>query len=126
MTNPRTWEDELLARGETVRPGPGYKCPNCQTPTHAFTIVETPDGWACTTCLAPEPAGSTPLTWNDVRGIRSVFMQSTDWTQLADVPEATRDAWAPLRQRARDVTDEATPEDAIEVLRSLQEQAAAL
>lgn len=40
--------------------------------------------------------------------------------------EATREAWAPIRQRARDVGSEATPEDAMEVLRSLQLQAAAL
>ena len=126
MSNPRTWEDELLSRGEAVRPGPGYKCPACQTPTHAFTIVETPDGWACTTCLAPSPAEQGGLTWNDVRGVRSVFLQASDWTQLPDVPQSTSEAWAPLRQRARDVGSEATPDAAMEVLRSLQQQAAAL
>lgn len=128
MTDLRTWEDELRDRGEPMASGAAYECPNCEQRRHAFAIVQTAAGdWHCSTCEVPPPEPGEPqLTWNDVRGVRSVFLQASDWTQLPDVPQATSDAWAPLRQRARDVGNEATPADAMEVLRSLQEQAAAL
>ena len=34
---------------------------------------------------------------------RNKLLASTDWTQNADVPQATRDLWAPYRQSLRDV-----------------------
>lgn len=124
----RTWEDELRSRDRSVTPGANYKCPSCGQRRHAFAIVQIEDGdWHCTTCNAPDPEPvDEGLTWSDVRGVRSVFLQASDWTQLPDVPESTSAAWAPLRQRARDVGSEATPDAAMEVLRSLQEQAAGL
>lgn len=128
MTALRTWEDELRDRGAAVMRGPAYSCPGCSTPTHAFAIVQVTDGdWACASCALP-PASNEPAgpTWNDVRGVRAVFLQSTDWTQLPDVPDATRASWAPLRQRARDVGAAATPADAMASLRALQEEAAKL
>lgn len=127
MTELRTWEDELREQGKPVTPGAVYRCPHCEAARHAFAIVQDADGeWRCTTCRAPDQPAETALTWNDVRGVRSVFLQSSDWTQLPDVPDSTSAAWAPLRQRARDVGSEANPDDAMEVLRSLQQQAAAL
>lgn len=123
----RTWEDELRARGEPVAAGAAYQCANCGEPRHAFAIVQDEAGdWRCTTCRMQTVPVDTSLTWNDVRGVRRVLLLGSDWTQLPDVPEATREAWAPIRQRARDVGEEATPEDAMEVLRSLQLQAAAM
>ena len=41
-----------------------------------------------------------------VRTDRARRLAATDWTQLPDVPEATRDAWAGYRQRLRDVTEQ--------------------
>ena len=38
-----------------------------------------------------------------VRKKRNKLLVSTDWTQNADVPQATRDLWAPYRQALRDV-----------------------
>ena len=34
---------------------------------------------------------------------RDVLLAASDWTQLPDVPEATREAWAVYRQALRDV-----------------------
>ena len=39
---------------------------------------------------------------------RSVLLLSSDWTQLPDVPEATRDAWTTYRQALRDITNQPT------------------
>ena len=35
---------------------------------------------------------------------RSVLLQLSDWTQLPDVPLATKDQWAGYRQALRDIT----------------------
>ena len=43
---------------------------------------------------------------NAVRADRSARIKSTDWTQLPDVPEATRTLWAEYRQALRDVTSQ--------------------
>ena len=38
---------------------------------------------------------------------RDLMLSSSDWTQLPDVPQATKDAWATYRQALRDVTSQA-------------------
>jgi len=38
-----------------------------------------------------------------VRSQRDRLLAKTDWTQAADVPQATKDKWAPYRQALRDV-----------------------
>lgn len=42
-----------------------------------------------------------------VRSYRYELLVSTDWTQLADVPQATKDLWATYRQSLRDVPQQA-------------------
>ena len=37
------------------------------------------------------------------RSDRNTRIRETDWTQSADVPQATKDLWAPYRQALRDV-----------------------
>jgi hypothetical protein len=39
----------------------------------------------------------------DARRKRAQLLASTDWTQNADIPQATKDKWAPYRQALRDV-----------------------
>lgn len=128
MTDPRTWEDALLARNEPVLPGAAYDCPTCENREHAFAIVETTGGeWQCSACRAPALVDDVPEpTWDDVRGQRRVFLERTDWSQLPDVPEATRAAWAPLRQRARDLTDFPTVADALAALEALLSDSASV
>lgn len=128
MTAPKSWEDVLVERGEPVLPGAAYDCPTCESIEHAFAIVRGPDGeWRCSACRVPDRVDDPPeLDWNDVRGQRAVFLERTDWSQLPDVPEATRDAWRPLRQRARDLTDAPDPAAALELLRALLEDASAV
>lgn len=42
-----------------------------------------------------------------VRARRATALAATDWTQLPDVPEATRVLWQPYRQALRDVPAQA-------------------
>lgn len=44
-----------------------------------------------------------------LRTERDARLLACDWTQLSDVPDATRDAWQPYRQALRDMTDTADP-----------------
>jgi hypothetical protein len=41
----------------------------------------------------------------NIRRIRDQLLVDTDWTQLEDVPQATRDKWKPYRQALRDITE---------------------
>ena len=45
-----------------------------------------------------------PMT---IRQQRNALLASSDWTQAADVPQATKDAWATYRQALRDVPQQA-------------------
>lgn len=40
----------------------------------------------------------------DARMIRNQLLNTSDWTQLPDVPQALKSAWATYRQALRDVT----------------------
>lgn len=43
---------------------------------------------------------------NAARIKRNLLLSETDWTQAADVPQATKDFWAPYRQALRDVPEQ--------------------
>ena len=52
----------------------------------------------------------TPDTeWPLVRAKRDKLLLATDWTQLPDVPLATKGIWSVYRQALRDVTLQADP-----------------
>jgi hypothetical protein len=38
---------------------------------------------------------------------RNALLEASDWTQNADIPQATKDKWAPYRQALRDVPQQA-------------------
>ena len=47
--------------------------------------------------------------WVVVRAERDRRLQQSDWTQLPDVPLATKESWAVYRQALRDVTLQTDP-----------------
>jgi hypothetical protein len=51
----------------------------------------------------PPPPPSDEELAIQIRARRDSLLAGTDWTQLPDVPEATRSAWAEYRQALRDV-----------------------
>lgn len=72
--------------------------------------------------LPDTPAGDGPWEWGGsawnrdfapglaaLRAERDARLLACDWSQLADVPEATREAWQPYRQALRDITATADP-----------------
>lgn len=49
------------------------------------------------------------IAWLGVRNLRAKLLNSTDWTQLPDVPLTTKEAWATYRQALRDITIQTDP-----------------
>lgn len=47
--------------------------------------------------------------WNMIRSERQYRLSQTDWTQMPDVPLATKTAWAAYRQALRDITRQGDP-----------------
>lgn len=48
----------------------------------------------------------TALAESQVKAKRNQLLAASDWTQLPDVPLATKEAWATYRQALRDITDQ--------------------
>lgn len=47
--------------------------------------------------------------WDKVRAERDALLTGTDWTQLPDVPAATRQRYVKYRQSLRDITNQPDP-----------------
>jgi hypothetical protein len=54
----------------------------------------------------PPPPPTTEQLAAAARAERNALLAVTDWTQAADVPQATKDKWAPYRQALRDVPEQ--------------------
>jgi hypothetical protein len=54
----------------------------------------------------PPPAPTTEELAAAARAERNALLAATDWTQAADVPQFTKDKWAPYRQALREVTEQ--------------------
>ena len=48
--------------------------------------------------------GKTEIDLQNLRNERNRLLVESDWTQLPDVPEATKNAWQTYRQELRDIT----------------------
>lgn len=68
--------------------------------------------------VAPETAAraletalqtSEEMAAGEVRRVRNMLLLASDWTQLPDVPQETREKWAGYRQTLRDVTEQSDP-----------------
>lgn len=82
-----------------VHDGRLYAIPIAPSPHHTFDY---------TTKTWKDPR--TPATqWPVVRRQRDALLAQSDWTQLPDVPLATKEAWAVYRQQLRDVTGQPDP-----------------
>ena len=51
----------------------------------------------------PPPPPTEEELAASIRAERDALLVQTDWTQLPDVPEPTREAWADYRQALRDI-----------------------
>ena len=73
-----------------------------------FISVENPDGsWTATPRTAADLAARLAQQAAAVRADRNAKLAVTDWTQGADIPQATKNKYAPYRQALRDVPAQA-------------------
>ena len=63
--------------------------------------------WGPIAEYTPPPPPTEEEIAEGVRRERNSRLAATDWTQAADVPQATKDLWAPYRQALRDVPQQA-------------------
>lgn len=88
--------------------------------TGATCIVADADGYGAPDWqqLPDVPEGDGPWEWDGsdwyrdagpawamLRAERDRLLSACDWSQLADVPEITREIWAPYRQALRELPD---------------------
>lgn len=45
---------------------------------------------------------------DDIRMKRNELLNASDWTQMPDIPEATKSKWVYYRQKLRDITSQKT------------------
>lgn len=85
-------------------------------PEYAAGFVQAPDevdcGWtydgvAFAPPMPPSREEVLKKMSAESRALRDQRLVETDWTQAADVPQATKDKWSPYRQALRDVPQQA-------------------
>lgn len=100
-----------------MKVGPGERIVNYNPP-------EIDENLYVATPLVPIPSDVMDVTfvvtarpddsvWPLVRSRRAALLAESDWTQLPDVPLATKTAWAEYRQALRDVTQQPDPRNII-------------
>ncbi len=81
-------DDGYVKNGELILKGPA------PSENHVFNVAR--EQWEL----------SVPSLTAEVLSMRKRMLLNSDWTQLPDVPIATRDAWATYRQALRDITEQ--------------------
>ncbi len=89
---------------------------NVFTAEYAAKFIEAPDGvehnWTYNGVefVPPSLPSSEELKAQEIaviRARRDAELAATDWTQMPDVPQSTKNKWAPYRQALRDVPQQA-------------------
>lgn len=75
--------------------------------THQIFAECVAGKWGPVAEYEPPPPPTAEQVAAHVRAQRDYLLTQTDWTQAADVPQATKDKWAPYRQALRDVPQQA-------------------
>ncbi len=69
--------------------------------------------WEQTDSSQTEINNRIDIKWEEVREIRNQLLTETDWTQLSDIPQNTKDIWTAYRQNLRDITNQTNPFDIV-------------
>lgn len=86
---------------------------NVYKPTYQYeretSLATGLDGSHIAALVVPRPVVAKTLSELSaaVRAERDMLLAQSDWTQLPDVSEDIRNAWAPYRQLLRDITTQA-------------------
>lgn len=111
---PTNLSDLLLEEGwqmfkveNVVKPNDYTKNITEGTPT--LTNGKYYQNWIQTDATEQEIQQRISDKWDEVREQRNQLLQECDWTQLADIPQNTKDLWTVYRQELRDITSQSNP-----------------
>lgn len=80
-------------------------CPNDSAAHGRKIYAEALAGdYGVITDYVPPPAPTSEQLAINIRSQREGLLMASDWTQLPDVPQATKELWATYRQALRDIT----------------------
>ena len=65
--------------------------------------------WVETDATAAEISYRVENQWETIRIQRNELLTECDWTQLADIPSETKEAWTIYRQALRNITTQSSP-----------------
>jgi hypothetical protein len=92
-------DNDVFGRSHHVVQGAVVLLPQAPSATHVFD--HEGQVWV-------DPNSSLD-PWQAVRFQRDRLLSNCDWTQLPDVPMATKEVWTIYRQALRDITNQADP-----------------
>ena len=69
--------------------------------------------WEQTDASSSEINARIEVKWEEIREHRNQLLVECDWTQLADIPQSTKDLWTTYRQDLRDITNQTNPFDIV-------------
>lgn len=69
--------------------------------------------WEQTDASSSEINARIEVKWDEIREHRNQLLVECDWTQLADIPQSTKDLWTTYRQNLRDITNQTNPFDIV-------------
>ena len=110
---PADLSDEALAEWDmyvvTPTPMPNDYTKNITEGTPVLTDGVYYQNWIQTDASQSEIDYRLENQWFIVREMRNELLAECDWTQLNDIPQATKDLWASYRQQLREITNQSNP-----------------
>ena len=93
----------VIARFAEINEDLPFTASNTDTEVHGIEIFTRTSGGEFGSIDAYVPPSNAQVA-AEARMYRNQLLSESDWTQLPDVPQALKDAWATYRQALRDIT----------------------
>ncbi len=102
---------QFTSNGQNITSPDDYTVIESKEDIDPTKIYELVDGKITITGDAPvlTPEQLKEAQWEVVREKRNKLLTESDWTQLPDIPQATKELWEPYRQELRDITNQPDP-----------------
>ena len=110
---PANLSNELLAEWGmyvvTPTPMPNDYTKNITEGTPVLTDGVYYQSWNQSNATSEEISYRIENQWEEVRILRNQLLSECDWTQLADIPNETKELWTSYRAQLRDITSQSNP-----------------
>jgi hypothetical protein len=110
---PAQLSDESLAQWDmyvvTPTPMPNDYTKNITEGTPVLTDGVYYQSWNQSNATSEEISYRIENQWEEIRVLRNQLLSECDWTQLADIPNETKELWTSYRAQLRDITSQSNP-----------------